>query len=230
MDINNEWDLVAESYTEFVKKSLSANYRIQFITEHFTKIQNLKILDAGCGNGEYTHILTNNGAKVIGCDGSIEMLKIAKSKYPLYQFDHVNLLESIPYGDNEFDIVFCNMVLMDIDPIDNLISEFYRVVKNNGLFFISIVHPAFFLGNWEKDEKGTVISKKVTNYITPFVEKFNFWGITTHYHRPISFYFNKISEVGFSLNKMFEPIVDGDSRIPEIPIELCVEFIKIDRK
>ena len=142
-------------------------------------------MDAGCGNGEYTHLLTKNGISVTGCDGSKEMLNIAKSNYPNYQFDHVNLLENIPYRSNEFDIVFCNLVLMDIDPIDTLINEIYRVIKINGLFFFSIVHPAFYLADWEKDEEGIVRSKKVKIYITPCIEKQAIWGVTTHYHRPI---------------------------------------------
>ena len=154
------------------------------------------------------------------------MLDLARLNYPSYQFDFVNLLEHMPYKNNEFDIIFCNMVLMDIDPIDNVISEFYRVLRINGKFFFSIVHPAFFLGEWEKDENGNIKSKKIKKYITPYIEKLNFWGVTTHFHRPISYYLNKISEVGFSLKNMIEPISDKDSRIPEIPIELFVEFIK----
>ena len=226
MDIINEWDLAAKSYSEFAKTSPSSNFRKEFVSNYFSNIQNLKILDAGCGNGEYTDILTKNGGNVIGCDGSVVMLDIAKSKYPFYQFDIVNLLDRLPYRSNEFDIVFCSMVLMDIDPIDTLISEFYRITKINGLFFFSIVHPAFFLGDWEKDEKGIVISKKVKQYITPCIEKFNFWGVTTHYHRPISYYFNKISEIGFSLKNMFEPIVYEERKIPDIPLYLFAKFEK----
>jgi ubiquinone/menaquinone biosynthesis C-methylase UbiE len=225
-NIINEWNLAAESYSEFDNVSQYSNFCKKFISNYFSNIQNMKILDAGCGNGEYTHILTKNGGNITGCDGSVEMLKIAKSKYPFYQFDIVNLLDCIPYGNNEFDIVFCNLVLMDIDPIDKTISEFYRIIKNNGLFFFSIIHPAFYLADWEKDEKGLIKSKKVEKYITPCTKKQKFWGVTTHYHRPISFYFNKISEIGFILNNMFEPVTYEERKIPDIPLYLFAEFKK----
>lgn len=221
-----DWDNAARRYSEFEETSQYSNFCREFIISHFTSVQNKIILDAGCGNGEHTHILSQKGAKVVGCDGSVEMLKLAKSKYPSYRFDHVNLLNHLPYKNNEFDIVQCNLVLMDIDPIDRAISEFYRVIKNNGTFFFSIVHPAFYNAIWERDERGVALSKKVSSYITPLVVQQNFWGNTMHFHRPISYYFNKISDVGFSLKNMFEPKVYEESKIPDIPLYLFAEFMK----
>ena len=226
MDIINEWNLAAKSYSESDSTSRYSNFCKDFVSNHFSNTQNLEILDAGCGNGEYTHILAKNGGNVTGCDGSEEMLKIAKTKYPSYKFDKVNLLDCIPYGNNEFDIVFCNLVLMDIDPIDTLIHDFYRIIKNKGLLFFSIVHPAFYLADWEKDQNGIVISKNVKKYITPCIEKQDFWGVTTHYHRPISYYFNILSNKGFIFNNMYEPMVYEDRKMPDIPLYLFAEFKK----
>jgi ubiquinone/menaquinone biosynthesis C-methylase UbiE len=224
--IIQEWNDAARSYSDLLKTSKHLLACNSFIYKYFNNIQGLKILDAGCGNGEYTHILTKNGGIVTGCDASIEMLNIAKEMYPSYKYDKANLMEIIPYEDSSFDIVFCNLVLMDIDPIDNAISEFYRVLKNKGVFFFSIVHPAFYRAIWEKNEYGIKVSKKVTEYITPVSEHQNFWGATMHYHRPLNYYFNKISESGFTFNKMFEPQVYDETDIPDIPLYLFVEFHK----
>jgi ubiquinone/menaquinone biosynthesis C-methylase UbiE len=224
--IINEWDNAAGSYSEFNNSSIYSLFCKEFIKKHFTEIKDRKILDAGCGNGDYTHILTENGGNVIGCDGSNEMLNIAKAKYPKYRFENVNLLDNLPYGNNEYDIVFCNLVLMDIDPIDNIISEFYRVLVNNGKLFFSIVHPSFYLGEWGKDVNGKIISKNINKYITPLEEKQKFWGLTTHFHRPISFYYNKLSENGFKLNKMLEPKVYEETKNQDIPLYLFTELIK----
>lgn len=221
-----DWDNAAKCYSEFEASSQYSNFCRKFIINHFKSIQNKVILDAGCGNGEHTHILSQKGGSVVGCDGSVEMLKLAKSKYPSYRFDNVNLLNHMPYQNNEFDIVLCNLVLMDIDPIDNVISEFYRIIKNNGVFFFSIVHPAFYNAIWERNEQGVALSKKVSNYITHLAIQQNFWGNTMHFHRPISYYFNKISDLGFSLKNMFEPKVYEESKIPDIPLYLFAEFIK----
>ncbi len=227
-EIINQWNQVAKTYSDFDATSRYSNFCKEFVSQRFNNMDGLKILDAGCGNGVYAHIFAENGGTVIGCDGTNEMLNLAHKKYPRYQFDYVNLLERMPYKDKEFDIVFCNLVLMDIDPIDNILSEFHRILKTNGVFFFSIVHPAFYHAVWEKDASGTIASKKVTSYITAFSKLQNIWGATMHYHRPISFYYNKICKNGFYLKEMSEPKVYEDTKIPDIPLYLFSEFLKID--
>ena len=221
------WNAAARSYTEAGETSRYSLFCREFAAKYFQNISGLKVLDAGCGSGEYTHILSQNDGVVTGCDASVEMLNIAREKYPLYKYDLVNLLGKMPYDDNSFDIVFCNLVLMDIDPINNAISEFHRILKDKGRLFFSICHPAFYLSNWEIDEQGLVLSKKVSQYITPVSEQQTFWGSTMHYHRPISYYFNNLADAGFVFRKMFEPKVYDETRIPDIPLYLFAELLKM---
>jgi Methylase involved in ubiquinone/menaquinone biosynthesis len=225
-EIINNWNNAAKLYAEAQTESRYSRFCESFISDYFSDVKNLKILDAGCGSGIFTDILSQNGGDVIGCDGSAEMVKLAKVNYPSLRFDSVNLMETLPYCDEEFDIVFCNLVLMDIDPIDGVISEIHRITKKNGKFFFSIVHPAFYTGVWERDTSDAVVSKKITGYITEFALEQNFWGLTIHYHRPISYYFNKIADRGFSLTKMIEPKVYDEAKIPDIPLYLFAEFQK----
>lgn len=224
----SQWNKAAVLYSNFESTSKYSALCRDFAANHYYDVKGLKILDAGCGNGSFTHILSENGGNVTGFDGSKEMIKIARSKYPTYQFDLADMSKTLPYDNKQFDLVFCNLVLMDIDPIDNAIDEISRVTKKNGIFFFSIVHPAFYHAKWEKDETGHTISKKVTGYITQFEELQSAWGETMHYHRPISFYFNKISAKGFSLKEMYEPEVYEDTKIPDIPLYLFAEFKKIN--
>ncbi|MCL2545796.1 MAG: class I SAM-dependent methyltransferase [Oscillospiraceae bacterium] len=227
MDKNIQaWNDAARSYSAFEDTSCHSLFCRAFISKHFSDVDKLNVLDAGCGNGEYTHILSQNGGIVTGCDASAEMIKIAKEKYPLYNYEEVNIMGAMPYENNAFDIVFCHLVLMDIDPIDNAISEFYRITKNNGRLFFSIVHPAFYRAEWEKNEQDIVLSKKVFDYITPIAEQQMFWGATMHYHRPISYYLNTVAKAGFTLKEILEPKVYGDDKIPDIPLYLFVEFQK----
>ena len=223
------WDEAALSYSKYETSSPYSLFCREYIASNFENVSNKKILDAGCGNGEYTHILTKNGCTVIGCDASNEMLKIAKEKYPKYRYDNVNFMDKTPYDNNYFDIVLCHLVLMNIDPIDNAIAEFCRITKENGIFFFSIVHPAFYLAEWERNEDGIALSKKMSNYITPTSMQQMFWGSTMHYHRPVSYYFNKIIKAGFTLKEMHEPQVYdcNESKIPDIPLYLFAEFQKL---
>jgi len=220
------WNTAARSYAEAAEISQYARFCRKFVTQYFSNVNKLKILDAGCGSGEYTHILSQNGAAVTGCDAASEMLRIAREKYPAYSYDEVNLTEPLPYEDDSFDLVFCHLVLMDIDPIDTAISEFYRITKEQGRFFFSIVHPAFYRGEWEVDEQGRAVSKKVPAYISLAATEQNFWGTTMHYHRPISYYFNQMTNKGFILKEMLEPKVYEEAKIPDMPLYLFAEFQK----
>lgn len=222
----NQWNAAAESYSQFEETSRYSKFCREFISNRFIDVSGKYILDAGCGNGEYVDILSRNGGIVTGCDGSTDMLRIAKVKYPQYEYHTIDLMKALPYEANTFDILLCNLVLMDIDPIAATVEEFYRILKPNGTLFFSIVHPAFYDANWERDDNGIAVSKKVTSYITETSYQQNFWGDTTHYHRSISYYMNTMADAKFIFNRMYEPSVYEDTKIPDIPLYLFIEFSK----
>lgn len=201
----NEWNKAAETYSKLQSNAAFASFNREFVKTLTTDIRGCKILDAGCGDGYYSNYLQQQGANVIGCDGSSEMIRMARTNYPSIQFDIVDLQEVLPYRDQQFDMVFCNMVLMDIEQIDILIAEVSRVLKDNGTLLLSILHPGFVLGYWEFDKTGRKTYRKIANYIKPRSVKMNYWGMTTHYHRPLSFYLNLLSANNLLLDKMYEP-------------------------
>lgn len=100
-------------------------------------------------------------------------------------------------------------------------------MKPGGKFIFSIVHPAFYTAKWECNEEGIKTSLKVERYLTSIELKQDIWGVTRHYHRPIHFYFNKITNLGFCLQQMFEPKDrKGTGVRADIPLYLFAEFIK----
>ena len=64
-----------------------------------------RLLDIGCGTGEYLALFQNSGCDVTGIDSSAELLALARQKLG----QKVELLpgqaEDLPFNDNEFDIV-----------------------------------------------------------------------------------------------------------------------------
>lgn len=124
-----QWNNAAAVYTENQEKSAFVALNKRMVAERFPELLGKIVLDLGCGYGVYTDYFAGVGATATGCDGSAEMLRLARSRYPLLQFHQADLLQPLPYEDAAFDLVFCNQVLMDIDPIEPLLKEVARITK-----------------------------------------------------------------------------------------------------
>lgn len=197
------------------------------VTERFQSLLSKRVLDLGCGYGWYTDFFSSIGANVTGCDGSERMLELAREKYPDCNFECIDIEKSLPYENNSFDLVFCNQVIMDILNVEELLEEVFRITKTSGIFYFSIVHPAFYDCRWGQDENGFRNAKIMTKYLSEYSFENEFWGKTTHYHRTISKYINTAIEKGFRLVRLEEPIsYDGVTKSKEFPLFLFAEFRK----
>lgn len=116
------------------------------IIQRYLSIENMVILDAGCGTGEYDNLFYRKKTKkVIGCDINKKSVKYAcsKNKNIVYSISDVRFL---PFKNSVADLIFINEVLEHVTNEDRVILEVYRVLKENG--FIIIFAPNKFYP-WE---------------------------------------------------------------------------------
>lgn len=104
-----------------------------------------KVLDAGCGPGHFMIKLLERKYRVTGIDVSRKMLELASEQINRNKLNSsVNLIvsdiESIPFRDNSFDILSTAGVIEYLDKDVKVLSEFKRVLKNNGLLIISVTN------------------------------------------------------------------------------------------
>ncbi|MFC3416452.1 class I SAM-dependent methyltransferase [Algoriphagus hitonicola] len=114
----------------------------QLLKGRFTK--EMKILDAGCGEGRNTVYFVNQGYSIFGIDPNELAIQYcryqAKSLNPdfdVHRFQ-VGRLEEIPFHDGAFDAVICSAVLHFAENVDNfwqMIREIHRVLKPGGIFW-----------------------------------------------------------------------------------------------
>ncbi len=98
-----------------------------------------KVLDVGCGHMPYKKMILEND-KVIGYTGiDIKSESYQTEIKPDYFWDG-NIL---PFQDAEFDIVLLTEVLEHIPDPSNILKEIRRVLKSEGLLFITV---PFFWG------------------------------------------------------------------------------------
>lgn len=101
-----------------------------------------KILDAGCGAGGACVEADKIGCEIIGIDASTALLEIARKRLPTARFQEADL-ESLPFGDSEFDAVIAvNSVLYATD-VAQTMRELTRVTRPEGQIVIT---------NWGRPE------------------------------------------------------------------------------
>ena len=99
------------------------------------------VLDVGCGSGTVTKDIANySKGKIISVDGSKLMIKVASNV--LKNNENIELLissaESLPFENNVFDIITCNLLLMWANNPQIVVNEMARVVKTGGKVLASL--------------------------------------------------------------------------------------------
>jgi len=90
----------------------------------------LKVLEIGCGTGEYTKRIARSNADIVAIDISPELLEVAKDKQKDVTFK-VDDAENLSFKDKSFDVVLgCSIIHhLNIKPV---FSEIKRVLKPGG--------------------------------------------------------------------------------------------------
>lgn len=146
---------------------LNLQKRLTVIKQYAGTLANTKIIDCGCGAGEYLFALSDLGADVWGIE--YEEGKIAK-----FQEKHRHLsdrvisgdIEKINFDDNSFDLALLNEVLEHVPDDKQTLREIYRILKPGGLLILfspNRIYPFETHGVYRKGSK-----KKIPHYI-PFI-------------------------------------------------------------
>ncbi len=99
-----------------------------------------KVLDAGCGDGFYLHLLANlTQAPLVGLDDNPRALDLARKyvfskKLKLVEGDVLKM----PFKNNSFDKIICSEVLEHLPDDVKGLKEFTRVLKPGGIVAITV--------------------------------------------------------------------------------------------
>ncbi len=94
-----------------------------------------KILDLGCGSGDFIKILKKQNINVEGLEISKKVAKIGQKKGLTIKIADLNKV--FPYKDNSFDTVTAGELIEHIYDTDFFLEEIRRILKNNGNLIIS---------------------------------------------------------------------------------------------
>ena len=139
------FDQAAESYDSWYHTKLGRfvdKVETELAFGLFEIVPGMKVLDVGCGTGNFSIKLAQQGCKVIGIDISDEMLELARSKakeagldIEFYNMDVYHL----QFEPESLDAAFSMAAFEFIDQPEAALNEMMRVVKAGGQAFIGTI-------------------------------------------------------------------------------------------
>jgi ubiquinone/menaquinone biosynthesis C-methylase UbiE len=106
------------------------------------------ILDIGCGTGKLLRSASQRfpGAKLLGVDAAIEMVKQAQKSTPdgTIQFQQATA-EELPFPDGSFDLVFSTMTFHHWQNQERGAAEVARVLTPDGRWLLAEFVPSGFM-------------------------------------------------------------------------------------
>jgi malonyl-CoA O-methyltransferase len=106
-----------------------------------------RVLDLGSATGSAAKQLRKRfaGARVIALDISYAMLREARRKRGRFFLARTSFVQanasSLPFQDQRFDVVFCNLLLPFIDDPKRVFEEVARVLRRGGVFAFATLGP-----------------------------------------------------------------------------------------
>jgi SAM-dependent methyltransferase len=99
-----------------------------------------RVLDVGCGTGVALRVAADRGARVSGLDASEALARRARERVPEADI-RVGDMESLPFGDDAFDLVTGFNSFFFASDIVSALREARRVAKPGGSVLIQVWGP-----------------------------------------------------------------------------------------
>lgn len=185
-----------------------------------------------CGNGQFARRLAELGAHVVAFDIAPRMIELARAR-TTRNADRIHYLvldatdgaRLLALGKGRFDAAVCTMALMDMASIGPLVAALAMLLKPDGRFVFSVLHPCFNNSSvrlvaeegYQDGQLATECSVRVSRYIRPAACK----GVAMrgqpevqyYFDRPLSLLFNTCFQAGFVLDGMEEPVFQRPQQV-----------------
>ena len=159
-----------------------------------------RVMDLGCGDGQYFKLIWPGATDVVGVDMSPGVAELGR-KSSVYHEVHVAPAHQVPEPDGSFDHVFANCSLEHMDNLDAVLAEINRCLKPGGSLLCSVVTNRFvewsllpdFVAMAGFEEAAGALLKDFSDYhhltnplsVQQWVQSFNFAGLDAEEHIPI---------------------------------------------
>lgn len=170
--------------------------------------QQLKLIDIGCGTGDFYKIAKKLGYKYLGIDSSLSMLTVAKSRNPNVDFKLLSAIEVSKHFKIKFDVALMNLIIQDntMVVVKKIFLDAKKYLKLSGKIVVGIHHPNYdhymrqglfgkqniittFRGYFENEQRYCIDYKYNNKKSVRFID----------YHWGLGDYFNLFIKLGYKI-------------------------------
>ena len=222
----NSYDDVAAEYARLVVRREEAGIENDPIMPQFLTligdVSGLSVLDAGCGEGYLSRILTRRGASVTGIDLASQLIQMARAKDPddKITYQVADLSQPLPAYQDHFDLIASHFVLNDVYDYRGFVTTLGTVAKRGGRLICSLNNPYSF-----------VVRGHITDYFdsgkAALYRGMAADGVNVpFYQRTLGEYLDAFLSAGFQLQRLIDiPTPEGTfKRQPNILIPVGYHF------
>lgn len=218
-DVAREWDLLSPIRASQLASGLDLSYDAVLVPTVKRLLGPLTsgthLLDVGCGTGTLTSILAVDAGRTVAVDPSPESIAVAGQLLQAKGVgDKVELVATsveayANSANRKFDYIVANMTLMDTPDLKAAMLAIAKLADVGARFIWTVTHPWFwprYCGYdrepWFDYAREQFIEGefRISNGRTGLV--------STHVHRPLHQYTREITDAGFEIQAIEEPLPD----------------------
>lgn len=187
-----------------------------------------RVLDLGCGSGQWAAFLAERGAaEVIGLDLSERMLEVARRDraHPRVTYQRASI-EEAAFPGGRFDLVFSSFAFHYVEDFAGLVRRIDSWLTPGGYLVFSNEHPVYLSRatpeGWVRNADGQVTSWALSRYGEEGLREES-WILdgVRKYHRMVSTILNHLTAAGLTIERVEEPMPDAEmlARRPDWIVE-----------
>lgn len=198
---------VFDAYWRARSRQESANSVLEqpIIESLIGSVDQLAVLDLGCGDGQYgKQLLAQGAASYYGIDASMRMVSLAKKNLTEGNAHVVHqAFEEMELPAGKFDLAVSRLALHYVDDLVHVLTKVCRSLASGGRLVFSVEHP--LLTSCQESQGTKQGSWVVDDYFVAGARDVLWFGDRVRkYHRSIEDYFLAVQQAGFQVEMLRE--------------------------
>lgn len=135
-------------YNQVKKTNVKNKFKVAF-AGGYMHLGKTRVLDYGCGVGDFLNYAKKRGCQICGCDVSEEARRIASEKLQT-NIISPDELSSLP--DWRFDVITMWHVLEHVDDLKSLVDQLHRLLIDKGRLVVAVPNFKSYDAQYYKDK------------------------------------------------------------------------------